>query len=174
MENMDLKHRVWGENLPLRYLDTLCQRGKGMDEGVMMDRLAPTGDIESVALEQFHVYVQKSIPWETLAHSLEISTWRDIVLQSMVVSIQGYILAEEVDKRTRVVTFDYTIPASWWQQFKAEKFPGWLIKRFPVKTKAQQASKKVIFRRLATYPKANIVVPDLDKTIIYRNTWAEY
>ena len=92
----------------------------------------------------------------------------------MVLSIQAYVLAEEVDCRRKDVAFSFKFPATWWQHFKQSLFPRWLLGWFPVKYKDNTAKKRVIFRRLATYPKANIVIPDkVGDTVVYRNVWEE-
>ena len=36
-------------------------------------------------------------------------------------------------------------PATWWQMFKKQYFPGWLLQRFPVKEKVVTLDMRVIY-----------------------------
>lgn len=125
--------------------------------------------MDNTTLEQFCVTNQLMVDTHTLRHSLELSQHIDNSRRALVISLRGYVLAEEVDNRTKAVTFKTTIPATWWDHLKQDKLPYWLTKLFPIKLKTIEKSKKVTFRRLATYPKANIVLPELGSTIVYRN-----
>ena len=125
-----------------------------------------------ICLEQFKVGIQQIIPWSTLRESITLYSEQDIVLRGMVLSIQAYVLAEEVDCRHRDVSFVFKFPSTWWQHFKQSYYPEWLLRKFPVRYSESIGKKRVIFRRLATYPKANIAIPDrVGDTIIYRNVY---
>lgn len=65
--------------------------------------------------------------------------------------------------------FHYKVPASWWQLFKREKAPHWFVKRFPVQWEDKQAKYTVNVTRKATYPMADIVVPDNMGTAVIKD-----
>lgn len=57
------------------------------------------------------------------------------------------------------------LPATWWQQFKLEKFPDFLLKRFPVKTKRKKFYFK--FNHMALFPKLNRIPPNEELRVSY-------
>lgn len=137
-------------------------------------KVLPMTDIDSVRLEQFRVGIRRAIPWATLRESFTLYEEQDAVLQSMILAVQAYVLAEEIDNRSKRVKFSVSLPKDWWQHFKYDKFPHWLLRKFPVKYEEYWQVKTVKFRRLATYPKANIIIPDkVGDTVVYRNVWEE-
>lgn len=46
--------------------------------------------------------------------------------------------------------YTYDIPASWWDHFKRDCFPKWLLKRFPAKTISKTIDIKTIYPFLAS------------------------
>lgn len=45
--------------------------------------------------------------------------------QNLALSLHSHIYGERIR--------DITFPSDWWQAFKARWFPGWLLRRFPVR-----------------------------------------
>jgi len=83
----------------------------------------------------------------------------------------------EFDKTVEVdLHMETVVPLSWWQHFKRDCFPQWMLKIWPVKWEVKNSverkkfifkgRKKVDVKVLATYPKFNQVVPDLGHSVI--------
>lgn len=124
---------------------------------------------ERIELERFKVGIKDIIPQSTFRQTLKLNTYTDELIQNLVLQLSGYVLAEEVDKREKVVTFEYKIPLNWWEHFKASILPIWLY-RYVGQPKYKTITKErtIRFRKLATYPKANIAIPELGDIVIYR------
>lgn len=67
-----------------------------------------------------------------------------------------YVMSETLKEKTEEVTFSY--PASWWQHFKAECFPEWLRKRYPVRMTVE--TRHVHFSAKEIYPMFAEKFPD--------------
>jgi len=95
---------------------------------------------------------------------IQVERILDPVIRGMMFQIRTYILAEEIDNRSKDVSITSVFPVyrSWWQHFKGEVFPDWLRKRFPPQFNyvVKTGTKTVKFRKYATYPKANVLFPD--------------
>lgn len=120
--------------------------------------------MESVELTKLPISVQGMLDdYILVRNGIEIKTFRDAFLGATVYKIETYILAEEIDCRTKVVSIKTTYPVyqNWWQHFKGEVFPDWLKRHFPPRFNdvVKVGKKRVTFRRYATYPKANILFP---------------
>jgi hypothetical protein len=96
---------------------------------------------------------------------LELQTFRNEMLRGMVTQLKSYVLAEEVDNRTKSVAFKYKAPKNWLEHLKLQ-LPSWTRKFFTPKLVEHQQIKRVTFRRYATFPKANILFPDKVGTLI--------
>ncbi len=123
------------------------------------------GQIKQVELIKLSIGVSSVLDDYTLVkHGLELEQIMKPALRGMMFQIRTYILAEEIDNRSKVVSITNTFPVyrSWWQHFKGEVFPEWLKRRFPPQFNyaTKTGSKIVTFRKYATYPKANILFPD--------------
>jgi hypothetical protein len=111
-----------------------------------------TNPYNEVVLTQLKEIAQKVLSGHALVN-LRLESWKNDVADALVYQLSTYVLAEEVENRTKTVNFEY--PKSWWQMFKQQYFPKWLLKRFPVKTKKD--TRLVTFKKYATYPKAPAV-----------------
>ena len=133
--------------------------------------------INNVTLEKLEIGKRALVDMSVLRESLELQSYLDHELSCMVYDLRGYVLAEEVDNRSKSITITHTFPVyqSWWQHFKGEVFPEWLKKRFPPQFNyvTKTGKKTITFRKLATYPKANIALPKLGNTIVYRTQLEE-
>jgi hypothetical protein len=76
------------------------------------------------------------------------------------------VLGEKLEKK-KVVVFQY--PNGWWQAFKLQFFPVWLLKRFPVKYKVERII--VSFEEYALYPKFPKVLPpqEYGAVVVYKD-----
>ena len=107
-----------------------------------------------------------------------LESYGNELLNQMVYKLSAYVLAEEVDCRSKVVNFKAVFPVykNWWEHFKGEVFTEWLKEKFPPKfnyvTKTEK--RKVTFRKYATYPQANILFPEkMGEKVVYRSYISE-
>ena len=133
-------------------------------------------DLESIELTKLPISVTEILDdYILVKHGLQVETFRDDMLKDMVIRIKTCVLAEEIDNHSKVITIKLSFPVyqSWWQHFKGEVFPVWLRNRFPPQFNyvTKKGSKKVTFRRYATYPKANILFPNNTGSLVrYKST----
>ena len=73
----------------------------------------------------------------------------DAVAEAFKIDVMGFVWGEKVDRK---LVFEY--PATWWQMFKQQYFPEWLLKRVPVKMKRKYVD---IY---ALYPDLKLEVSD--------------
>lgn len=124
---------------------------------------------DSVTFEKLKMVACEFTDMLAIRESLSLESYTDIVLNALVSKLKAYVLAEEVDRRSKTIKFTVDMPANWWQHFKKTVFPKRLLSRFPVKYYKVERVKRVTFRKLATYPKANIVFPDkMGDCLVYR------
>jgi hypothetical protein len=67
-------------------------------------------------------------------------------------------LLHSVYGQKRPFDFDYTYPATWWEHFKQDCFPKWLLRRYPPKMK----TKRISYDAYALFPE----IPVTDNSII--------
>lgn len=80
---------------------------------------------------------------------VRINTYLNPVCDEVAIQIRALIYGEKLD--TKLVEY----PADWWQAFKAQYFPRWALKRWPVKNKV------IRFEIDAIYP--NVSFPKLHR-----------
>lgn len=88
--------------------------------------------------------------------NMDLRALRDDMTDSIIFSLRTNIATEQLSEREKTVTFKY--PSSWWQQFKMQKFPAWLLKKYPVQYK--KTSQKIRFEEIALYPMLPAIMPD--------------
>jgi hypothetical protein len=127
-------------------------------------------ELPNIVLEKMKVVVGKRFSGQLL-HDLTLQTeiMRD-EFDGLAIKLSSYVMAEEVDKRTKDVAFEY--PKNWIEMFKEQHFSDWLKERFPVKYKT--ITRKVTFRKMATYPKLNRVFPDEQNKVVFRSNISDY
>lgn len=88
-----------------------------------------------------------------------------VVGDELLARIEAEVLAEHVESRTQYAKL--FVPSSWWQRLKMDHFPGWFVRKWPVKRTPWQA--KVQFKRFMHYPDAKIALPEerFGRPIIY-------
>lgn len=114
-----------------------------------------------VVLERKKIQAQEFLSRHAL-RSLSVEQIEDVVLGGLMIKLKTEILAETEPKELYVVVFK--IHKNWWEQFKEEKLPKWLLKNFPVKYIF--AKKYLTIHREAWYPKLNKVFPETGSPII--------
>lgn len=73
------------------------------------------------------------------------------VFHKYVVSVQRKMFGEKIQQEVPVV-FSYKVPKGWWQHFKQENFPAWLLRHYPVKYEFFMETKTVQFDRTFVFP----------------------
>lgn len=86
-----------------------------------------------------------------------------------ILTVRYNILANKIAEDKYPVTFEYQIPASWWQHFKLEKMPKFFTNRWSVKYTHKIITKEVKFSRMATYPMAKVDVPEFMGKVVIRD-----
>lgn len=98
-----------------------------------------------------------------LIEDMKLDEYYDVLSQSVIQCFTTWVWAEEIENRKKTVNFD--VPASWFQHFKQQFFPNFLLKHFPVKKTRLEAT--VRFRRLACYPQLPLVLKGTQGHIRY-------
>lgn len=69
-------------------------------------------------------------------------------------------VAGKKDDRSKTVGYaTVKYPDGWWQSFKADWFPEWLLDRFPVRYTEERVKQEIIYKVTASFP--DIEVPKL-------------
>lgn len=89
-------------------------------------------------------------------HSLTIEQRNDELLNRIIYSIRALIPAEDMKEATHVVCVKY--PDGWWNAFKEQYAPIWLVKRYPIKYVTKK--ERVTFTAYNLYPKFPEVYPE--------------
>ena len=92
----------------------------------------------------------------TAVNSMRVDRTEDFLTQDAIRRISMEILTDKIADDTYTATYTHKVFASWWQHFKWEYFPKWLLEKFPVKYTGENGNVYVKLERLALYPKANI------------------
>ena len=119
------------------------------------DEISPTARIatERVALELRKVGV-------TLAVNAMLQRQDDLgFLDQLTYRLSSYVLSDHLVSDTATAHAEYETPASWWQAWKQANL-DYLLRRFPVRTEKHSVPVEVRFDRYATYPRANIALPE--------------
>ncbi len=125
-----------------------------------MAKLSDPIEMNQWTLEKLKTTVETALG-ASIAHDLRIESHEDAMIQSLVVKLQTYVLAEQIATQRIPVRFEdsWHFPTSPWQYWKMLYAPAWLVHRFPVKfeeTKTEH-TKYVNLKRYATYPNANLI-----------------
>ena len=117
------------------------------------------------------VYQEMRVDMFAMASTINLEVFEMEMYDAMLHRMKAYVLAEEVENRTLVSSFEVKVPLTWWDFFKQERFPNWLLNRFPAKQRIIKKKKTVKFTKYATYPKATMTIPDkVGNTIVYRSS----
>lgn len=103
------------------------------------------------------ISTQKNFPLNGSAlHSLTIEKRNDELLNRIIYSIRALIPAEDMKEAKHVVCVKY--PDGWWNAFKEQYFPIWLVERYPIKYVTKK--ERVTFTAYNLYPKFPEVYPE--------------
>ena len=122
-------------------------------------------------LEQFLIGIRKRIPDETLAeldkvpqlrNTLQATVDWDYLMRGMVVGLTGWILRDEHKQKVlKILTVEFRMPSTWWQMFKEQYFPPWLLTRWPVKMKKIEKTEEFSFEQeIRVCPHSDVVWED--------------
>jgi len=97
--------------------------------------------------------------------NVETDVYLDRECEEVVICLEAQIYAEKVCEQVHTLSLER--PINWWQAFKEEYFPDWLLKRYPVRK--MSVYKKIYCSRLAMYPRLPLAVPE-PGPIVFRDT----
>lgn len=78
--------------------------------------------------------------------------FEDIITQELRIEMERLVYSDCLRDETVTVVAEVEIPSSWWQHFKQDAFPAWLLRRFPVKTTKITKTNSKLFRAMALFP----------------------
>lgn len=137
-----------------------------MDEGPGFEKI----NIREVELMVKELRIGKLVHEEILRHlpfgEASISTFWKNEFGGMAAELSLKLLGQRLevfDVEIPVsLEFRYQIPLSWWQHFKMDNFPKWLLEKFPVQYYTHREFKKVVARDKFHI---DVVYPDLEYLI---------
>ena len=96
-----------------------------------MEGLGRFSGYEKLACELVEYQARVHLSGEAmLLRNLEVRSHFDRMTQSLVLELRSMAASRE-----RVETEEMKLPDGWWEAFKERWFPGWALKRWPVKWK---------------------------------------
>lgn len=107
--------------------------------------------METIDLTKYPVYQKMRVDMFTFAQSLEVETVVDQMMNQMLITLKGFVLAEERESSTHVIK--YQVPV----------IPAILKKMFPslIELPTETREKRVSLKRRILYPEANVRMPEL-------------
>jgi hypothetical protein len=125
-----------------------------------------SGEAKQIVLTKMRVAAMQHAPGALVRDSLVADTFYDHMFDQLGFRLMAFVLGEQVGAHEHTVTFER--PLTWWQHFKMSCMPEWFKRAFPVQfyTHRQTIHETVN----ATYPYANIAVPDLGQCVVF-STW---
>ena len=118
-----------------------------------------------VKLEKLKVVARKVLSGQLL-NDINIKQFEDSFIDGLVYELSSYVMAEE----TNCISRSFTYPKNWWQMFKKQYLPQWLLNKFPIQLK----KKTLTVRCLATYPKLPQVFKDQRAVFRYQDISRDY
>jgi hypothetical protein len=120
--------------------------------------LLPLSEVENVKIEvkdllKTEVFVNMKLPTGMFDIKTEV--------QDGILKMKSYVLSEDIETKTKTLEFKY--PKTWWQHFKYDHFPQWLLDIFPVQFKTE--TKKCRFTAKAFYPNVKFT-PNLGNPVV--------
>jgi len=109
---------------------------------------AVDGLFDAVILDQIRVQSSFMMDGHALVH-LTMDQYYNQICHNMEYKISTLIPAENMMEETHTVAVEY--PDGWWNAFKAQYLPKYILKRFPVKYTTKKET--VTFKAYMLYPK---------------------
>jgi hypothetical protein len=79
-----------------------------------------------------------------IATSAAFETQKKEILDNLACTLTAWIATEKQQP------FVWTTPKTWWQMFKRDYFPKWLLEKYPIKTDRHEVSVKTVYPHLKT------------------------
>jgi len=95
--------------------------------------------IECVTLEKLRQGLMMRFSQEYLDFCADLNY--EPIYKMIEVSIRKSIMAEEKPVEEKVIEY----PRDWWQHFKKDCFPKWLLKKYPVKTRKHTLKVRAVY-----------------------------
>jgi len=120
---------------------------------------------------------QKTLRQYRVGHSFrsKMHTEVDLDLErdEQIHRLESFVLQEHLADDIYIDAHPYTTPKTWWDMFKltfaATWWLGWLVKRRPAQFERHVVKSAVKVERYASYPEANIDVPQLGRPIPFES-----
>ncbi len=124
--------------------------------------------VNVVELIRNKIYMNKTFGGY-LSSSLKIDRFQreQMLADEFYYQLEAELLTQELDHRTEGVVFE--IPKTWFEHFKKECFPNWLLKKFPVKYNIEK--REIEYKVEAYYPHANISIDGGDRYYVRVNKY---
>lgn len=121
--------------------------------GIPTKPLGDKSQLEKIVLENMKMQLGVRLGSHALEKA-EVHIMAHELLKGVDVYFQTELLSETVGEYAKTVNF--RCPRNWFQMFKMQYFPAWLLRAFPIKMKLQEET--VVFTVKAVYPKLPTVV----------------
>ncbi len=105
--------------------------------------------VKQISLQELAFRLREAVPDH---YPTQISYITGDFLKCLYLELREDIWAEKLQDTEKEVKFEFSYPAGWWQYFKQDYFPEWLLKRFPVIKVEIKQWKTVQFQRFAAFP----------------------
>lgn len=125
---------------------------------------------KQVELSFGRILASKNICGEVLAKNAKLSSFWSECTDDLVLQLCTYAVKQDLESREVSVTFK--MPGSWWQHFKHDWFPDWLLERFPV---IETTHVEVVrFEAASWYPYATLKIDNLGEPVIKTTAFQKY
>jgi hypothetical protein len=122
--------------------------------------------IKEIVLNKIKFALQEELSPSVLKSlKLEEAKMTDLISESFVWRLTGFVLAEQIN-RTKTVEFKYKLTKNWWEMFKEQYFTKWLLNKFPVKYKEIDKVVYVDINDKFIYPKLPVEIPEYKDTLV--------
>ena len=125
----------------------------------MTSTIGPYDDIAHLATQRVRLDLRKVGATLALSARLERYETPERLLAELTYRLTSYVLSDHLVSDTATAHAEYETPATWWQAWKQANL-DYLLRWFPVRTEKHSAPVEVRFDRYATYPRANIALPE--------------
>lgn len=107
---------------------------------------------KSLELRPVRFAARRIVDRKTAERLTSIHQYEDVITRDLVFETDRLVYSDCLRDETVTVVAEIEIPSSWWQHFKQDTFPAWLLRRFPVKTKKITRSNSKTFKAMALFP----------------------
>lgn len=124
-------------------------------------------------LDRIRTYFEIKLDEHEFRQIKHILIEEEVWTNGLVLRVQREFFGKQINDQ-KTVEFTAVFPTTWWQHFKQDYFPNWLLKRFPVKKKVLKESQTVFFTRMMEFPELGTpTVQDLEPRVELNNRWLE-